>query len=147
MQHHAVCVTFTLMLRSDGIFPFVEKVYESNYKSNIDSVPIALNTNIREQRAESVRDETENMYCLKYTKVLIYCSLVKYIVANILTDLATVISSVQTISKENRTMPRMRSQILIRQGLTSIISYLTQKVFLPKISFNGKINIPPRTLL
>ena len=48
MRHHAACVT--LMLGSDGIFPFVEKVYESNYKSNIDSVPIALNTNIREQR-------------------------------------------------------------------------------------------------
>ena len=79
---------------------------------------------------------------LKYTKVLIYCSLVKYIVANILTDLATVISSVQTISKENRTIPRIQSQILILHSLTSIISYLTQKVFLSKISFNGKINIP-----
>ena len=42
--------------------------------------------------------------------------------------------------KQNNT--RIQSQILILHSLTSIISYLTQKVFLPKISSNGKINIP-----
>ena len=104
-----ICVTFNAWyeVRSWWKFSFVEKVYESNYKSNIDTVSIALNTNIREHKEWVIE---EYVFYKIHTKVLIYCSLVKYIVANILTDLATVISSVQTISKENRTIPGHRAR-------------------------------------
>ena len=47
--------------------------------------------------------------------------------------------------KQNNT--RIQSQILILHSLTSIISYLTQKVFLRKISSNGKINIFPTNII
>lgn len=59
-----LCVTIHINAYIEWNFSFVEKVYESNYKSNMDSVPIAMNTNFWENQIW----EKELMYCSKYSR-------------------------------------------------------------------------------